>query len=105
MHILPKDDYERKLILLRDDVVLMMHLFYRRGVHNLESAVLQDENEKYLEADYNVYKDAAHQFMLQLEGNSCVSFLEALKNEIEQKLEEEYKNNKYLKRPTVTIKN
>ncbi len=91
MRILPKDDYERKLILLRDDVVLMMHLFYRRGSHSLESAVLQDLNEKYLDADYSVYKESAKQFMLQLEGNSCISFLEALKKEIEKELDKQYK--------------
>lgn len=91
MHILPKDDYERKLILLRDDVVLMMHLFYRRGAHSIESAVLQDENDKYLEADYSVYEESAKQFMLQLEGNSCISFLEALKAEIEKELDRQYK--------------
>ena len=84
------NDYERKLILLRDDVALMMHLFYRKGGHNLESAFLQDENEKYLEADYQVYEDAAKQFMLQLEGNTCVTFLEALKKEIEKELEKQY---------------
>lgn len=86
------DNYDRKLILLRDDVALLMHLFYRKGRHNLESAFLQDENDKYLEADYNVYKESAKQFMLQLEGNSCISFLEALKAEIEKELERQYKD-------------
>ena len=84
------DGYERKLILLRDDVVLMMHLFYKTGRHNLESFELE-ENEKYLEADYSVYEESAKQFMLQLEGNTCITFLEALKKEIEKKLEEERK--------------
>ena len=82
--------YERKLIQLRPDVVLMMHLFYRQGRDNLESAFLGD-NEKYYEADYNVIEESAHQFMQQLEGNTCIAFLEALKKEIEKELEKEYK--------------
>ena len=90
MNISDFSDYDRKMILLRNDVALIMHLFYRKGRDNLESAFLED-NEKYLDASYNVYKDAAHQFMLQLEGNTCIEFLEELKKEIERKLEESYK--------------
>jgi len=82
--------YERKLIQLRPDVVLMMHLFYRHGRDTLEDVFLGD-NEKYYETNYDVIEESAHQFMQQLEGNTCIAFLEALKKEIEKELEKSYK--------------
>lgn len=56
--------------------------------------VLQD-NEEYFKKECVHYEDAARQFVKQFEGEECMAFVIALKNELERMIQEdEYKRNK-----------
>ena len=43
------------------------------------------------EADYNIHREAAKQFIQQLEGHWCIMFLEALRDECNKIIEEDKK--------------
>ena len=79
-------EYHWHLIQLRPDVVMLIHLFNRDNDDSWESAWLMD-NDKYSIEDYECIKESAHQLILQLEGNWCDLFIEALRDECSQILE------------------
>ena len=80
-------DYSRHLIQLNHDTAMMIHLFKKDPRHAFEEVWL-DDNEKCCEAEYNCITDSAHQLILQLEGHWCEAFIEALRNECNQILED-----------------
>ncbi len=43
------------------------------------------------EADYNIHREAAKQFIKQLEGYWCIMFIEALRDECNKVIEEDKK--------------
>lgn len=72
-------EYDRKLIQLSRDVVILLHLFKKDTTHSWEDAWLHDV-EQIEESDYKLYEEAAKQFINQLEGYWSVAFLTALRN-------------------------
>lgn len=81
-------NYKRHLIQLRPDVAILLHIFQRDTDDNFESVWL-DDNEEYYVADHECIKDSAHQLLLQLEGNWCNAFIEALRDECNNILEKD----------------
>lgn len=68
------ENYDRKLIKLNSDTAILLHIFN--------------------------YEDAARQFVKQFEGEECMAFVIALKNELERMIQEdEYKRNKAKRLP------
>ena len=91
--------YHRHLILLRPDVAMLIHLFHRDDDDTWESIWLRD-NDKYAIEDYDCLRESAHQLILQLEGHWCDLFIEALRDECSQILEESNKNKESILRAT-----
>ena len=85
--------YDRKFIQLNKDIVILIHIFEKNSAHTWEDIWLQDSIEIY-KKDTLLYEEAAKQFIKQLKGHYCISFLEALRNECDkhvQKYKEQYK--------------
>ena len=92
--------YHRHLIQLRPDIAMMIHLFKKDDDDAWESIWLHD-NDKYAIEDYDCIKESAHQLILQLEGNWCDTFIEALRDECNQILEDSNKRKeKYMRNDT-----
>lgn len=101
----PFKEYTRRFIQLNRDTALLLHIFTKDFDHSWEDVHLQDFTGVY-EADYNIHREAAKQFIKQLEGHWCIMFLEALRDEcnslIEEdnikcrELEEKYENSKHI---------
>lgn len=83
-------NYDRDFIRINPNEIMLIHMFKRDVDHQLEDAVL-DDNQKYYEDITKIRKEAAHQLMLQFEGHISRSFVEALKQECEKWLEEDSK--------------
>lgn len=83
-------NYDRNFIRINPKVIMLIHMFKRDVDHQLEDAVL-DDNQQYYEDITKIRKEAAHQLMLQFEGHISRSFVEALKQECEKWLEEDNK--------------
>jgi hypothetical protein len=66
---------------------MLIHIFHMDDDDRWESIWLRD-NDKYSIEDYNCIKESAHQLILQLEGNWCDLFIEALRDECNQILED-----------------
>jgi len=79
--------YDRKFIQLDRNVCMLIHLFEKDDDHSWEDVWLQDFTGVY-EKDCLLYKDAAKQLIDQLEGNWCVAFLEALRDECDKHVQE-----------------
>lgn len=79
--------YDRRFIQLSRDIGMLIHLFEKDSEHSWEDIWLQDFVGVY-EKDHLLYKDAAKQFIDQLEGNWCVAFLEALRDECDKHIQE-----------------
>jgi hypothetical protein len=80
-------EYHRHLIQLRPDVAMLIHIFHMDDDDTWESIWLRDNN-KYSIEDFDCIKESAHQLILQLEGNWCDLFIEALRDECNQILED-----------------
>lgn len=87
--------YHRHLIQLRPEIAMLIHIFHRDDSDTWESIWL-DDNEKYYIEDFECIKESAHQLILQLEGHWCDTFIEALRDECDQILEESNKRKKEL---------
>lgn len=79
--------YDRKFIQLSRNIGMLIHLFEKDFDHSWEDVLLQDFTGVY-ERDHFLYRDAAKQFIDQLEGNWCVAFLEALRDECDKHIQE-----------------
>ena len=80
--------YDRRFIQLDHNTVMLIHLFEKDLDHSFEDIWLNDFT-KVAEYDYNLYEIAAKQFIVQLEGNYCISFLKALREECDKIIEED----------------
>lgn len=87
--------YDRKFIQLRQDICMLIHLFKKDEEHSWEDIWLQDFECVY-EKDMLIYEEAAKQFIDQLEGNWCISFLKALRNECDNRIEKDLEQRKTL---------
>ena len=74
-------DYTRHLIQLRNDIVMMIHLFKKEQRDNVEYHVYDFDNGEYDQYEYDLIKNSAHQLLLQLEGHYCDLFIECLRDE------------------------
>ena len=83
-------NYDRDFIRINPNEIMLIHMFKRDVDHQLEDAVL-DDNQQYYEDITKIRKEAAHQLVLQFEGHSSRSFIKALKEECEKWLEEDNK--------------
>lgn len=83
-------NYSRNFIRINPNEIMLIHMFKRDVDHQLEDAVL-DDNQQYYEDITKIRKEAAHQLVLQFEGHSSRSFIKALKEECEEWLEEDSK--------------
>lgn len=79
--------YDRKFIQLNRDIAMLIHLFEKDSEHSWEDIWLHDFTGVY-EKDHLLYKEAAKQFLDQLEGHWCIAFLEALRDECDKHIEE-----------------
>lgn len=79
-------NYKRHLVQLREDTVLLLHIFKRDLDQDFESAWLDDNDEYYIQ-NYEVIKDSAKQLLRQLEGHYCTAFIEALRDECNEIIE------------------
>lgn len=84
------EDYKRFPIQICDDTFILLHIYNRKGNHSFESAWLRD-NQHYDKKAWSLYKDAADQFIKQLEGEECDAFIIALRDKCEEYLEENKK--------------
>lgn len=75
--------YDRRFIQLSRDIGMLIHLFEKDSDHSWEDIWLQDFTGIY-ERDALLYEEAAKQFINQLEGNYCIAFLEALRDECDK---------------------
>lgn len=87
--------YDRKFIQLDINTAMLIHLFEKDSEHSWEDIWLQDFTGVY-ERDMLLYKEAAKQFIDQLEGNWCVAFLEALRDECDKHVQDHYNKCKKL---------
>ena len=78
---------------------MLIHLFHRDDDDTWESIWLRD-NDKYAIEDYDCLRESAHQLILQLKGHWCDLFIEALRDECSQILEESNKNKESILRAT-----
>lgn len=79
--------YDRKFIQLDINTAMLIHLFEKDSDHSWEDIWLQDFTGVY-EKDHLLYKDAAKQFINQLEGHYSIAFLKALRDECDRYIEE-----------------
>lgn len=82
--------YDRKFIQLCRNTAILIHIFEKDKDHSWEDVWLHDFTGVY-EKDHLLYKEAAKQFIDQLEGNWCVAFLEALRDECNKRIEQDNK--------------
>lgn len=87
--------YDRKFIQLSRDIGMLIHLFEKDKDHSWEDIWLHDFTGIY-EHDFFLYKEAAKQFLDQLEGHWSVAFLEALREECDKHIQEHYEKCKKL---------
>lgn len=89
------ENYDRKLIKLNSDTAILLHIFKKKPNHHFEDWMVLQDNEEYFKKEcVPDYEDAARQFVKQFEGEECMAFVIALKNELERIIQEnEYKRN------------
>ena len=80
--------YDRKFIQLSRNVAILIHIFEKDPDHSWEDVWLRDFTGV-CERDHLLYKEAAKQFIDQLEGNWCRAFLMALKEVCEERIEQD----------------
>lgn len=79
--------YDRKFIQLNRDIAMLIHLFEKDSEHSWEDVWLRDFTGVY-EKDHLLYREAAKQFLNQLEGYWSVAFLKALRDECNKYIKE-----------------
>ena len=78
------ENYDRKLIKLNSDTAILLHIFKKKPNHHFEDWMVLQDNEEYFKKEcVPDYEDAARQFVKQFEGEECMAFVIALKNELE----------------------
>lgn len=95
------ENYDRKLIKLNSDTAILLHIFKKKLNHHFEDWMVLQDNEEYFKKEcIPHYEDAARQFVKRFEGEECMAFVIALKNELERMIQEdEYKRNKAKRLP------
>lgn len=81
--------YDRKFIQLSRNIGMLIHLFEKDSDHSWEDVWLQDFIGVY-EKDHFLYREAAKQFIDQLEGHYCIAFLKALRDECDKHIQDHY---------------
>lgn len=80
--------YDRKFIQINRNIAILIHIFEKDSEHSWEDIWLSDFTGIH-EYDYNILRDSAKQFITQLEGNWCRAFLEALRDECNEQIEQD----------------
>lgn len=80
--------YDRKFVQLSRDICILLHIFEKDSEHSFEDMWLHDLTGVH-EADFNILRDSAKQFLDQLEGHYCRAFLEALRDECDERIKQE----------------
>lgn len=79
--------YDRRFIQLDRNTAILIHIFEKDKDHSWEDMWLHDFTGVY-EKDHLLYKEAAKQFLDQLEGNWSIAFLKALRDECDKHIQE-----------------
>lgn len=79
------EEYRRYPIQISDETFILLHIYNRKDNHSFESAWLQD-NQRYLDKQWSVYKDAADQLIKQFEGEECELFIKELRDRCDEYL-------------------
>lgn len=82
--------YKRDFILLNRTTAMLIHIFEKDIDRDLEDIILED-HEEYDKNMISTYKDSAKQLFKQFEGNECVAFIRALRDECDNYLEKDAK--------------
>lgn len=83
------ENYERELIKINSDTIVLLHIFKKKLNHHFEDWMVLQDNEQYFKKEcIPDYEYAARQFIKQFEGEECMAFVIALKNELERIIEE-----------------
>lgn len=82
--------YKRDFIFLNSNTAMLIHIFSKDGLHDLEDINLEDHDE-YAKKNYKLYKESAKQLFNQLEGNECIAFVKALQEECNRYLRDNEK--------------
>lgn len=80
--------YDRKFVQLSRDICILLHIFEKDSEHSFEDMWLHDLTGVH-ETDFNILRDSAKQFLDQLEGHYCRAFLEALRDECDERIKQE----------------
>ena len=80
--------YDRKFIQLSRNIAILIHIFEKDKEHSWEDVWLRDY-DGVAEHDFQLHREAAKQFISQLEGHWCIAFLEALRDECQELIEED----------------
>lgn len=76
-------EYKRKCILLNNNTAMLIHILSASEM-DLETIMIDEMVQGGIESKTDVYKEAAEQFINQLEENECLYFIEALKGKCEE---------------------
>ena len=76
-------DYKRRCILINSNTAILIHILEGSDT-DLETIMIDEMVEGGIDSKTDVYKEAADQFIKQLEGNECLYFIEALKEKCEE---------------------
>lgn len=79
------EEYRRYPIQISEDTLMLLHIYNRKANNSFESAWLSD-NQRYLDKEWSVYKDAADQFIKQFEGEECELFIKELRDRCDEYL-------------------
>lgn len=83
-------NYKRDFIMINSDTAMLIHIFTKDIEHSLEDIILED-HEQYIKDITSIYKKSAKQLFKQFEGNDCISFVKALRNECNNVLKKDKK--------------
>lgn len=83
-------DYKRHFILINSNTAMLIHILEGSDT-DLETIMIDEMVEGGIDSKTDVYKEAADQFIKQLEGNECLYFIEALKEKCEEYINNNYK--------------
>lgn len=81
-------NYKRTLIQLNKDVAMLIHILEKDSDHSFEDIWLHNLTGVY-ETDLELLRSSAKQLIDQLEGNWCIAFLEALRDECDARIEQD----------------
>lgn len=73
-------NYKRDFILLNRTTAMLIHIFEKDNAHDLEDIILEEHDEYYKDMT-SLYKTSAQQLIKQFEGNDCILFIKALRDE------------------------